>query len=305
MEVPKKYLLVVAGPTAVGKTALCIRLAKRLRTVILSADSRQFFRELHIGTAKPTLDELSQVRHYFIDTHSVAESYSAGDFERDALVLLDELFENQDVVIVTGGSGLYLKALLEGLDTLPQTPPDLRQSLMQRLDKEGLASLQSEVRAIDPAFAATPEFQNPQRVVRALEVWKTTGVPISSLQQCSQAARPFRPILMALQRDRAELYDRINNRVDEMIQNGLVEEAISVRAYQDHHALKTVGYKEVFEYLDGRLNYTAMVARIKQNTRRYAKRQLTWFRHQGDFTWFDADDEEAIWTFLRQQMRAE
>jgi tRNA dimethylallyltransferase len=295
----KKYLVVVAGPTAVGKTALCIRLAKRLRTVILSADSRQFFRELSIGTAKPTSDELAQVKHYFIDSHSIKEPYSAGDYERDALTLLDELFQTYDLVIVTGGSGLYLKALLEGLDDLPQVPSEVRQTLMNWLSEEGLESLQKELRRVDPVFAASPEIHNPQRVVRALEVWQATGVPISTLQKQVRVPRPFQPILIALQREREELYQRINQRVDVMLQGGLIEEVNLVRAYRAHHALQTVGYKEVFAYFDGSLDYATMVALIKQNTRRYAKRQLTWFRHQGDYTWFDAEDEEAIWAFVR------
>ncbi|SDE26081.1 tRNA dimethylallyltransferase [Dyadobacter soli] len=298
---PQKYLVTIAGPTAVGKTALSIRLARDLGTEIISADSRQFFRELSIGTAKPTPEELAQAKHHFVNSHSISESYSAGDFERDALALLGELFQKYDIVIMTGGSGFYVKAVLEGLDDLPAPLPGLRESLMQKLNDSGLASLQDEIRAIDPVFADTPEIANPQRVVRALEVFHTSGMPISQFKLNNARSRPFQPINVALDRDRAELYQRIDHRMDIMLQEGLVEEAKSVIAYREHHALKTVGYREVYSYLDGEYDEKEMVRLLKQNSRRYAKRQLTWFRHQGNFEWFNPGEYDRLLAFVREQ----
>ncbi|WP_373513168.1 tRNA (adenosine(37)-N6)-dimethylallyltransferase MiaA [Persicitalea sp.] len=291
---PLKILIVIAGPTAVGKTELCLKLAKELDTEIISADSRQFFRELSIGTAKPTEAELRQVPHHFINSHSIAETYSAGDFERDALALLNNLFQKKDCVIMTGGSGLYIKAVCEGLDDLPRPEPGLREELMRQLREDGLEYLQSEVLHLDPVFSATAEFQNPQRVVRALEVFYSSGRPISSFQKEKPGKRSFNIILIALERERGELYERIERRVDQMLTDGLVEEAKSVIAYRNHHALKTVGYKEVFGFLDGDYDEAEMVRLLKQNTRRYAKRQLTWFRHQGNYAWFQAEDYAGV-----------
>jgi tRNA dimethylallyltransferase len=300
---PEKYLIVIAGPTAVGKTELSIQLAKALDTEIISADSRQFFRELNIGTAKPSPGELSQVKHHFINSHSISESYSAGDFERDALHLLDMLFLDKNSVIMTGGSGLYIKALLEGLDELPQPLPNLRETLTARLVNEGLAVLQNEIRIIDPIFAATKEISNPQRVVRALEVFHTTGTPISTFQQRENRLRPFKTILIALDRDRKELYQRIDKRMDLMLDEGLLNEAKNVMNFRSHHALQTVGYKEVYGMMDGLYDETEMVRLLKQNSRRYAKRQLTWFRHQGDFKWFEADQFTEILSYITSLMR--
>lgn len=277
-----------------GKTELCLKLAKELDTEIISADSRQFFRELSIGTAKPSAAELSEVPHHFIDSHSVAETYSAGEFERDALALLDKLFQEKDCVIMTGGSGLYIKAVCEGLDDLPRPTPGLREELMRQLREDGLEYLQADAQRVDPVFSATAEFQNPQRVVRALEVFYSSGRPISSFQKEKPVERPFNIIPIALERERSELYERIETRVDQMLADGLVEEAKSVIAYRDHHALKTVGYKEVYGFLDGNYDEKEMIRLLKQNTRRYAKRQLTWFRHQGSYSWVQAEDYAGI-----------
>lgn len=294
-----KYLITIAGPTAVGKTELSIKLARALSTEIISADSRQIFRELSIGTAKPNAAELAAVPHHFINSHSITETYSAGDFERDALDKLDELFNQHDCVVMTGGSGLYIKAVCEGLDALPAPLEGLRETLTARLINEGLEVLQEEISVIDPDFAATKEIHNPQRVVRALEVFKTTGVPISQYQQKNIQQRPFKQILIALDRDRKELYDRIDLRMDNMLKEGLVEEAKSVIQFRDCHALQTVGYKEVYGYLDGLYNEKEMIRLLKQNSRRYAKRQLTWFRHQGDFKWFQPNQFDEILNFVK------
>ena len=295
-----KFLIVLAGPTAVGKTDLSIRLAEALNTVIISADSRQFFRELNIGTAKPEKADLQKVQHYFINSHSIGEVYSAGDFERDVLGLLHTLFKKHDHVILTGGSGFYIKAVCEGLDALPQPAPGLRESLTQRLEMEGLQALQNELKNIDPDFASSSEFLNPQRVIRALEVYQTTGHPISSYQKKSLDKRPFKQILLALDRDRNELYQRIDQRMDLMLSQGLVDEAKELISYRSHHALQTVGYKEVYGFLDGTYNEKEMVRLLKQNSRRYAKRQLTWFRHQGEFQWFHPNEFDSILAYIRK-----
>ncbi|MCF0064192.1 tRNA (adenosine(37)-N6)-dimethylallyltransferase MiaA [Dyadobacter chenwenxiniae] len=302
-ESPKKYLIIIAGPTAVGKTAMSIQIARALNTEIISADSRQFFRELNIGTAKPTLEELAQVNHHFINSHSISENYSAGDFERDVLKLLEKLFETHDYVVMTGGSGFYVKAVSEGLDDLPAPLPGLRESLTEKLHANGLNILQEELREKDPAFAATPEVNNPQRVVRALEVFYTTGAPISQYHLKNTQKRPFEQILIALDRDRTELYNRIDLRMDMMLANGLVEEAKDLLPYRAHHALQTVGYKEVYGFLDNQYDEAEMIRLLKQNSRRYAKRQLTWFRHQGKFEWFQANEYEKILTYIQARIQ--
>lgn len=300
----QKLLIVIAGPTAVGKTELCVRLAQILNTEVLSADSRQFYRELTIGTAKPTEEELQGVPHHFINSHSIAMLYSAGAFERDALATLERLFEQHDTVILTGGSGLYIKAVCEGLDDLPETPPELRAGLMHRLEAEGLASLQTQLQALDPIYCAANDLQNTQRVVRALEVCLLTGKPYSSFREHQPAQRPFRIVQIVLEREREELYRRIDLRMDAMLAAGLVEEARSLAVYRSHNALQTVGYKEVFEYLDGQYDYEEMVRLLKRNSRRYAKRQITWFKHQGNFEGFRAEDFEGILTYI-QSIKAE
>ncbi len=295
-----KVLIVVAGPTAVGKTDLCVRLAQALQTEVISADSRQFYRELNIGTAKPSEDELHGVKHHFINSHSIDILYSAGSFERDALALLDSLFKTKDVVILTGGSGLYIKAVCEGLDELPETPPELRSELMQRLETEGLEILQTQLQALDPVYCSQNDLQNTQRVVRALEVCLLTGKAYSSFREHQPAQRPFKIVQIALERDREELYRRIDARMDLMLSAGLVEEARSLLAYREHNALQTVGYKEVFDYFDGLYDYNEMVRLLKRNSRRYAKRQITWFKHQGDFKWFQANDFEGVLSYIQE-----
>ena len=294
----EKFLITIAGPTAVGKTELSIKLAEKLRTEIISADSRQFFKELNIGTAKPTADDLARVPHHFINSHSISETYSAGDFERDVLKLLSELFERYDTVIMTGGSGFYVKAVIDGLDDLPSPLPGVREVLTSRLHDEGLAVLQKEVEDIDPDFAATAEISNPQRVVRALEVYQSSGIPISQYQNKKAKARPFNQILIGLDRDRQELYDRIDSRMDQMLNEGLVKEAEDWISFRKHHALQTVGYKEVFGFFDGEYDEKEMIRLLKQNSRRYAKRQLTWFRHQADFNWFHPDEMDEVLKFI-------
>ena len=299
--VPKstKTLLVVAGPTAVGKTAVSIELAQCFDTDVVSADSRQLYRELTIGTAKPAPEEMNGVRHHFIGSHSIQEVVSAGQYEREALTVLDSLFQEKDVVILVGGTGLYINALCFGLDDIPVIDPAIRETLMQQLRQDGLDLLIAQLRERDPVFAATTDLKNTQRVVRALEVSIGTGQPFSAFQRKQVAPRPFRPVFCALDRPRAELYNRIDARVDAMLTNGLIDEVRGLLPFHrprpetgpslDPPPLRTVGYSEVFDYLDGQISHDEMRGRIKQNTRRYAKRQLTWFRNQGDYQWFTPD----------------
>ncbi|GAA4462024.1 tRNA (adenosine(37)-N6)-dimethylallyltransferase MiaA [Nibrella saemangeumensis] len=292
-----KTLLVVAGPTAVGKTALCVRLAKALQTDVVSADSRQFYRELTIGTAKPTPAEMAGVVHHFINSHTITEQVSAGQYEREALLLLEQLFAEKDLVILSGGTGLYIQALCFGLDDIPPIEPAFRESLEQRVATEGLAPLQKELRRLDPVYVQTADLQNTQRVIRALEVCLATGQPYSSFRRQQTTPRPFQCRLIALDRPRAELYARIDQRMDAMLEAGLVDEARTLLPYRHHNTLQTVGYKEVFGYLDGEYNYEEMVRLLKRNSRRYAKRQLTWFRHQANYQWFSAEDFEGVLQF--------
>lgn len=278
-----KTLLVIAGPTAVGKTALCVQLAKELQTDVVSADSRQLYRELSIGTAKPLPAEMDGVRHHFIDSHSITDPVNAGRYERECLALLSELFQKKDVVILSGGTGLYINAVCFGLDDMPPVEPALREQLFVRLQQEGLASLQSELRQLDPLYAQTADLQNPVRVTRALEVCLTTGQPYSLFRRQQTAERPFRSVLVALERPRDELYARIDARMEAMLAAGLVDEVRSLLPYRHMPALQTVGYQEIFPYLDGTYDYEEMVRLLKRNSRRYAKRQLTWFRNQGNY----------------------
>jgi len=300
----QKLLVVIAGPTAVGKTDFCVRLAQTLNTDVISADSRQFYRELSIGTAKPSEAELQGVKHHFINSHSIDILYSAGSFERDALAMLDKLFEKQDVAILTGGSGLYIKAVCEGLDNLPETPPELRAELMRRLEVEGLEPLQTQLRALDPVYCESNDLQNTQRVVRALEVCLLTGKPFSSFREHQPAQRPFRILQIVLEREREELYQRIDRRMEQMLAAGLLEEVRSLVAYRWHNALQTVGYKEVFDYLEGQYDYEEMVRLLKRNSRRYAKRQITWFKHQGNFKGFQAEDFEGVLAYIQSTREA-
>ncbi len=284
----------MAGPTAVGKTALCVELAKKLETDVVSADSRQLYRELSIGTAKPSLAEMDGIPHYFISSHSITDPVNAGRYERECLTVLDELFRKKDVVILSGGTGLYINAVCFGLDDMPAIEPALREHLFARLQQEGLAVLQAELHQLDPVYAQSADLQNPVRVTRALEVCLATGQPYSSFRRQQPAHRPFRSVLVALERPREELYARIDARMDAMLAAGLINEVRSLMAYQSLSALQTVGYQEVFPYLAGEYDYDEMVRLLKRNSRRYAKRQLTWFRNQGNYRWFHPNDEDQI-----------
>ena len=298
----EKSLVVVVGPTAVGKTSLAIRLAQHYGTSIVSADSRQFYRQLTIGTAKPSTEERRQAPHYFIDSHSIEETYSAGDFEREALALLEELFKTQDVVIVVGGSGLFIQALCEGLDELPTAPKPIRDALNHRLVQDGLGPLQDYLKKIDPQGYEQLDVENPQRVIRALEVFESSGRPMSSFLKAERAKRPFKCITVGINRPREELYELINNRVDVMMDKGLLAEVEQLLPYRSKPALLTVGYKELFSYLDGDLSLVEAVAKIKQNSRRYAKRQITWFKKHGNTQWFAPTAFDHIIQWVDEQL---
>lgn len=302
MSTANRYLVVIVGPTAVGKTELCTRLAHQWNAPILSADSRQFFRELNIGTAKPTLEEQGGVTHYFINSHSITEAYNVGAFERDALQQLTAIFSHTSLAILTGGSGLYVRIITAGMDEMPPVDQAIRIQLTQAFEQEGLGSLLKQLDQLDPAYAAVIDRANPQRVIRALEVCLSTGQPYSSFRQGKKVERPFKVIKVGLTRNREELYARIDQRMDEMLAKGLVEEARSLLPYRYHNALQTVGYTEVFEYLDGQYDYEEMVRLLKRNSRRYAKRQLTWFGKDPKIQWFHPTQYEAIVQYIGREI---
>ena len=285
MEPLIKKLIVVVGPTASGKTAYAIELAKKYDTEIISADSRQFFREMSIGTAKPTPEELSQAKHHFIDSHSIMDSFSVGDFEKQALAVLDDIFKTHDAAIMAGGSGLYIKAVCEGFDDLPVASTGIRERLNREFEEKGITLLQEKLKVADPVYYDEVDLNNPQRLIRALEVWESTGRPFSSYRKAEAAQRPFEIKKIGLDLPREVLYQRINDRVDEMVKHGLVEEVRSLLPYRHLNALNTVGYSELFDHFDGKTDPNTAIALIKQNTRRFAKRQLTWFRKDTGIRW--------------------
>jgi len=298
-----KYLVVIAGPTAIGKTALAIALARHYQTDILSADSRQFFRELSIGTAKPTNDELAAARHYFVNSHSVNDSFNVGDFEKEGLARLAAVFEHQNLAILAGGSGLYIKAICEGFDEVPQADAYIRERLNQQYNDEGLACLQEQLKLADPAYYQQVDLHNPQRIIRALEVIESTGRPYSAYRKGTQQQRPFQIIKIGLELPRELLYERINQRVDAMLAHGLLDEVKEALPYRHLNALNTVGYTELFDYLDGKTDLDTAVSLIKQNTRRFAKRQLTWFRKDSAIRWFDPNDINAITRYIDERAK--
>ncbi len=280
-----KTLIVIAGPTASGKTAYSIELAKKLKTVILSADSRQFYKEMIIGTAAPTEEELSQVKHYFVHHISIEDKYDVADYERDALQLLDELFKTHDSVVMTGGSGLFIDAVCHGIDAMPDIQPETREIVEELLKKGGLKALQDEVQHLDPEYFAIVDQQNPRRLQRALEVCYQTGQTFTSFRSGNAAQRDFDIKKYALLWDRQALIDRIDRRVDMMMEQGLLEEAKALYPKRHLNALNTVGYKELFAYFDGQCTLEEAVEQIKIHTRQYAKRQMTWLRKDTSYQW--------------------
>lgn len=281
----KKCLIVICGPTASGKTTLAINLAKRYGTEVVSADSRQFYREIPIGTSQPSDAELSEVSHHFIASRSIFDELNAGRFAEDALNLLSGLFGKHDKAILAGGSGLFVDAVCKGLDELPPAPREIREMLNSRHRSEGLDKLRGMLKEVDPLYFSKVDLNNPQRVIRALEVFLATGKPYSSFLGEEAPSRPFRIIKFAIDMDRPELYARINNRVDSMIAAGLVEEARQVYPHRQLKPLQTVGYSELFEYFDGKISLEEAIMLIKRNTRRFAKRQVTWLKRDPETIW--------------------
>ena len=290
----KPLLVIIAGPTAAGKTAFAIRLAQALQTEIISFDSRQFYRELSIGTAKPSSSELEYARHHFVNSHSVSEDFNVALFENAALIKIKELSALYPVVIAVGGSGLYLKALLEGLDKFPDIDQNIKLKLENLFTENGLLPLHDLLLKYDPTYYSTVDLNNPRRIIRALEVCLSAGLPYSSFIGQPLADRDFATLKFCLSPDRPELYTRINARVDQMIEAGFIDEAKGLTNLGHLKVLRTVGYTELFAYLDGKVNLSDTIELIKQNTRRYAKRQVTWFKNQGDFKWINNADFTAV-----------
>lgn len=292
-----KQLIVIGGATATGKTALAIRLAQQFGAEILSADSRQFYREMNIGTAKPGPEELATVKHHFIDSLHVTDSFSVGEYERDALRILNDLFREKDVAILVGGSGLFIRAVCEGLDAFPEISPETREIVSEGEQTGGLFWLQQELARLDPDYFAVVDRQNPARLRRALEVCIESSLPFSGFLQNEKKPRPFQPRYLLLDLPRPELYARIEARVDVMISAGLEEEARSLLPYRRLPPLRTVGYEEWFDFFDGKTTREETIVRIKQHSRNYAKRQATWFRKHGDWSAFHPDDKAGIAAF--------
>ena len=295
---PIKRLLVVVGPTGSGKTDLSIRLALHYGAPILSTDSRQVYRGMPIGTAQPSADQLQAIEHHFIASHDLTDNLNCGEYEVQALARLEELFADHDWVVAVGGSGLYVRALCEGMDDLPQADEPLRRELVHRLAEEGLGALAEELRELDPEYCRTADLNNPARVMRALEVCLQTHMPYSRQRTGERRPRPFEIVKIGIDLPRDVLYDRINRRVDRMLADGLEAEARALYPYRELNALKTVGYREFFDYFDGRIGYDEAVELIKRNSRRYAKRQLTWFRRDSEIRWFAPDDDAAIIAYV-------
>ena len=298
----KPLLVIISGPTAVGKTDLTIELAKFFDTEIISADSRQFYKELEIATAKPSRKQLSEVNHHFINSLSIHQKYDVIDFENDSLAIIGKLFKTKNIVLVSGGSGLFIRVLCEGLDPLPEVPDIVRTIINQEYEAGGLDSLQKELAQADPEYYAEVDINNPQRVIRAIEIIRTTGQKFSSFRKKKKVERPFRILKIVLNRDREELYQRINMRVDMMFEQGLLDEAKELLSLKDLNALQTVGYSELFPALQGEYSIEEADRLIKRNSRRYAKRQLTWFKKEQDSHWFHPDQKEEIIKLIRENL---
>lgn len=296
----KKILITIVGPTAIGKTALSIQLANYFKAEIISCDSRQFFKEMTIGTAVPTSAELSSVKHHFIQNKSIFENYSVGDYEKEAISKLNDLFKKNDYVVLVGGSGLYINAILEGFDTFPEIDPKIRLQIQDNFLLTGISFLQEKLKETDSEYydyllKNNPQtLQNPQRLMRFVEVGLGTGKPYSSFLKQEKKTRDFTPIIIGLEANRDQLYNRINQRVDQMVEQGLVEEARNLYNHKDLNALQTVGYRELFDYFDEKISMDFAIEEIKKNTRRFAKRQMTWFKRTNNTQWFDYQTDIAI-----------
>lgn len=288
-----KLLIAVVGPTAIGKTKLAIAVAQHYKTEILSADSRQFYKEMKIGTAVPSKEELKAIKHHFIQHKSIFKAYSVGDFEKEAISKLNQLFKNNDVVVMVGGSGLYVDAVVNGLDDFPKIAPEIRKKLNVELKAKGIKSLQKTLKELDVEYYKKADIENPHRIIRALEICIGTGKPYSSFLNQKKKLRNFKTIYIGLRAERELIYERINKRVDLMIKEGLLQEAEQLYSHRDLNALQTVGYKELFDFIDNKLPLDIAIEEIKKNTRRFAKRQLTWYRKNANIFWVDFDAEQS------------
>jgi tRNA dimethylallyltransferase len=294
----------IVGPTAIGKTDVAITLAQQFTTEIVSADSRQFFKEMSIGTAKPLPEELAAVPHHFINSHSITEPFSVGDFEKAGLLLLEKLFKKHAIVFLVGGSGLYVQAITQGFDNLSKAPPEIRAELNKQLTEEGIERLQKRLEALDPTYYAEVDICNPQRLIRALEVCISTGQPFSSYRSHAANERLFEVLTIGLNTERSQLYTQINKRVDNMMELGLLAEVETLLPYRDLNALQTVGYQELFDFFDGTKSLDKAVEEIKQNTRHFAKRQLTWFRKNTETHWFEPQQLPEIGALIAKKLKS-
>lgn len=293
-----KTLFVIVGPTGVGKTSLCLKVAEHLNTVIINADSRQVFKEIPVGTAAPTKDERKSIRHFFVGNLHINEYYNASKYEQDVLKLLNILFKYKDNVIMSGGSMMYVDAVCKGIDDIPSVDDNIRKTLQERFDKEGLSGISKELALLDPDYYAIVDKNNHKRIIHALEICLSTGKPYSSFRKNTTKERPFRIIKIGLNMDRQRLYKRIDLRVEQMIHDGLIQEALNVYEYKNLNALNTVGYKETFEYLDGLCTLDNAIFRIKSNTHKYCRKQLTWFKRDPNIHWFSPDNIEEIINYI-------
>lgn len=295
-------LLVLIGPTGVGKTELSLRLAEAFGTCIVSADSRQLYADLRIGTAAPTEEQLQRVKHYMVGTLRLTDYYSAAQYESEVLKLLDELFKEKEVVMLTGGSMMYVDAVCKGIDDIPTVDNETRSLMLRRYEEEGLDRLCAELRLLDPEYYQTVDLKNPKRIIHALEICYMTGKTYTSFRIRQTKQRPFRIVKIGLTRSREKLYERINHRVDQMMADGLLDEARRVYPYKNYNSLNTVGYKELFKYLDGEWTLDFAVEKIKQNSRIYSRKQMTWFKRDTDIRWFHPEQETKILAYLRSQL---
>lgn len=298
----KPVLIVLIGPTGVGKTELSLSIAEHYHTSIISSDSRQLYKDLKIGTAAPTPAQLARVPHYFVGTLELTDYYSAAQYETEVLKKLDELFQAHPVVVMTGGSMMYVDAVCKGIDDIPSVDKDTRELMIHRYETEGLDQLCAELRVLDPEYYRIVDLKNPKRVIHALEICYMTGKTYTSFRTRTQKERPFRIVKVGLTREREELYQRINQRVDEMMKEGLLEEAKRVYPYRQLNSLNTVGYKEIFKYLDGEWDLPFAIEKIKQNSRIYSRKQMTWFKRDAEITWFHPEQKEEVLRFLDSQI---
>jgi tRNA dimethylallyltransferase len=299
----KKKLVVITGPTAVGKTDLSIEITKYFSTEIISSDSRQFYKELNIGTAKPASQQLKEVKHHFINSLSVIQDYNAGQFETDCKKLLEKLFKKYNILIMAGGAGLYINAVLDGVDDLPKADKEIRKSLKEKSEKGGIEFLQKQLQQLDPEYYQKVDKQNPQRLMRAIEVCLASGKTYSSFLGKKKPNRNFGVVMIGLKDDKEKLYERINSRVDQMIENGLADEVKNLLAYKNYNALQTVGYKELIQYFEEKISLEEAIELIKKNTRNYAKRQMTWFNKMKEIAWFYPGENQEVLEYLNLKLQ--